>query len=72
MLLTGTALCVYNIIRMLPVAVWCLSIESIENLHVCGMMLVSLPVGQIAFKIVLRPALLLPNTAETVIKPIQS
>ncbi len=69
MLLTVIAFCVYTMIRMLPVAVWGLSIESIENLHVCGMMLVSLPVGQIAF-IVLRPALLLPNTAETVLKPI--
>jgi len=62
-------------ICLLPAAVWCLIIESIENLHVCGMMLVPLPVGQIAFKIahcVLRPAPLLLNTAETVPKPIQS
>lgn len=59
MLLIVTAFCVY--ILMLPVAVWCLSIESSENLHVCGMMLVSLPVGQIAF-IVLGAALLLPDT----------
>jgi len=60
---------------MLPVAVWCLNIESIENLHVCDMMLVPFPLGQVAFQIahcVLRPAPLLPNTAETVPKPIQS
>ncbi len=57
---------------ILPAAVWCTSIESDENLHVHGMMLAPLPMGQIASIIaqcVLRHAALLPTIASSKADP---